>query len=237
MPSTNWLDRHSSAHSILPADIISSPWMNKMPIRPHSSPISVYTNGWSSRWALCNSPATFQRCMDSVLKNLIGRTCLVYLDDIISFGTTFDETMHNLTLLFERLRDANLKLKPKKCHLFQHEVEYLGHVVSPEGIYTDPKKISAVRAWKTPQNLRDVRSFLGLASYYRKFIPRFSTVAYPLIRLTEKNVKFHWSDACQLAFDKLKVLLTTAPVLAYPKRRRTSTFWTLTPALPALEPC
>ena len=166
---------------------------------------------------LCNSPATFQKCMNLVLKNLIGPSCLVYLDDIISFGSSFDKTVANLRLVFDRLRDANLKLKPNKCRVCQHEVAYLGHVVSPQGIYTDPRKVASVRAWTPPRNLRDVRSFLGLASYYRKFIPQFSTVAYPLIRLTEKNVHFQWTDECQMAFDKLKTLLTTAPVLAYPR--------------------
>jgi len=166
---------------------------------------------------LTNSPATFQRCMSSLLNGLIDRSCLVYLDDIISFGKTFDSTIQNLKLVFDRLRQANLKLKPKKCKVFQRSVEYLGHIVSPDGLRTDPKKILAVQDWPTPKTVRDVRSFLGLASYYRKFIPNFSSIAHPLTRLTEKNTKFSWSEHCQVAFDRLKLLLTSSPVLSYPK--------------------
>ena len=166
---------------------------------------------------LSNSPATFQRCMNAILGDITDNNCLVYLDDIISFGSDFEDTLHGLRQLFARLRLANLRLKPKKCTLFQTEVGYLGHVVSREGIQTDPSKVAAVAEWETPKCIRDVRSFLGLASYYRKFIPRFATVAAPLSRLTEKNVKFIWTEDCQVAFDGLKVALTTAPLLAYPR--------------------
>ena len=166
---------------------------------------------------LTNSPATFQRCMSSILKDLLHKHCLVYLDDIISFGRDFDDTLVGLRSLFDKLRYANLTLKPKKCRLFQTEVAYLGHVVSPDGISTDPSKIVAVQNWDVPKSVKDVRSFLGLASYYRKFIPAFATIAAPLTRLTEKNVKFQWSEACQKALNDLKEALTTAPVLSYPK--------------------
>ena len=165
---------------------------------------------------MSNSPATFARCMDQVLKDLVGKHCLVYLDDIICFGKDFSETMDSLRLVFERLSKANLKMKPKKCHVFQKEVAYLGHIVSPEGIRTDSRKTDAVHNWDTPANVKDIRAFLGLASYYRKFIPNFATVAHPLTKLTEKNVKFSWSEDQQSAFDQLKRLLTSPPVLSYP---------------------
>ena len=119
-------------------------------------------------------------------------------------------------MVFQRLRQAGLKLKGKKCSLFQKEVIYLGHKVSKEGIQTDPAKISAVKEWPTPANVHEVRSFMGLCSYYRKFIEHFAEIARPLNKLTEKNAKFLWSDKCDQSFKELKEHLITAPILAYP---------------------
>ena len=165
---------------------------------------------------LSNSPATFQRCMAQVLKGLIPKRCLAYLDDIIVFGDDYEDTMQNLELVFQRLRQANLKLKPKKCRIFQTEVAYLGHLVSHDGIRTDPKKIESIKTWPTPCDVKGVRSFLGIASYYRKFIPNFSSIAHPLTRLTEKDVKFQWSDEETRSFDSLKKNLISSPILTYP---------------------
>lgn len=167
-------------------------------------------------FGLSNSPATFERLMEAVLSGLQWEKCLVYLDDIITFAATFEETLKNLTVIFDRLRTADLKLKPKKCTLFQEQVEFLGHTVSQEGIRCNPDKISAVMNWPVPSSVSEVRSFIGLASYYRRFINNFSNVAYPLTCLTQKNKKFEWSEECQNAFNTLKHLLTTAPVLSYP---------------------
>ena len=166
---------------------------------------------------LCNSPATFQRCMNQVFRELIPDACLVYLDDIIVFGDSFESTMNNLEAVFERLRFANLKLKPKKCRVFQTSVEYLGHIVSSDGVRADPRKVQAVKDWPTPQTIRDVRSFHGLCSYYRRFMPDFATIAAPLISLTEKDARFVWETTHQNAFDKMKALLVSAPILAYPR--------------------
>lgn len=141
---------------------------------------------------------------------------MVYLADVIVFGATFHETLENLKLVFKRFKSANLKLKPKKCCLFMDEVCYLGYVVSEEGINCDPKKIDAVRNWPTPTDLTSLRSFLGLASYYRQFIENFSSIAYALTRLTQKNVKFILTGNCNYAFNNLKDKLATAPILAYP---------------------
>ena len=105
---------------------------------------------------LANSPATFQRCMAQVLKGLIPNSCLAYLDDIIVFGNDFQDTMRNLELVLDRLRQANLKLKPKKCRVFQSEVSYLGHIVSQQGIQTDPKKVESIKNWPTPTDAKDV---------------------------------------------------------------------------------
>lgn len=137
-------------------------------------------------FGLSNSPATFERFMEAVLSGLQWEKCLVYLDDIITFGATFEENLANLSIIFDRLRAANLKLKLKKCVLFQEQVEFLGHTVSHDGIRCNQEKISAVNNWPTPISISEVRSFLGLASYYRRFIDNFSNVAYPLTRLHKR---------------------------------------------------
>ena len=168
-------------------------------------------------FGLTNAPATFERLMELVLKGLQFHKCLVYLDDVNVFGSTFEETLNNLEAVLQRFRAAGLKLKPQKCELFQKSVSFLGHVVTPEGVHCDPKKIQAVRDWPVPQNVTEVRSFLGLASYYRRFIPSFAEIASALTALTGAGVKFQWTKACQDSFDQLKELLVSSPVLAYPK--------------------
>ena len=151
-------------------------------------------------FGLCNAPATFQRLMSSVLAGLIPESCLVYLDDIVVVGSTFEEHLVNLERVFQRLRESGLRLKPKKCHFSQGKVEYLGHIVSKEGIEVDVRKVTTVREYLQPLDLKALRSFLGLASYYRRFIPNFSSVAAPLHALTRKDTPFVWTPACQQAF-------------------------------------
>lgn len=167
-------------------------------------------------FGLCNAPSTFQRLMDLVLADLQWTTCLVYLDDIIVFGRTFGEHLQRLDEVLCKLRHANLKVKPSKCALFATQVSYLGYIISAEGVRTDPGKIDAVKQWPVPSNQSEVRSFVGLASYYRRFIKGFAEIARPLHRLTEKGRKFKWDDECQQAFLQLKAALMTSPVLAYP---------------------
>ena len=168
-------------------------------------------------FGLTNAPATFQRLMDTVLRGLQWEKCLVYLDDIIVFGPTFDQTLENLRCVMQRLKAAGLKLKASKCHWFRRSVKYLEHIVSSEGIACDPDKIEVVQVWPEPTTVTQVRQFLGFASYYRKFIPNFSEIAQPLTKLTRKSVRFSWDQSCQDAFESLKSRLVTAPVLAYPK--------------------
>ena len=164
-------------------------------------------------FGLCNAPATFQRLMESVL---VGECCMVYIDDILIIGKTFEEHLENLRKILEHLRKANLRLKAQKCKFMRDKVGYLGHVVSKDGIEADSAKVSAVRDFPTPTDLKALRSFLGLAAYYRRFVPLFSTVAGPLHGLTRKGVDFVWSESCEEAFRTLKRLLTQAPVLAFP---------------------
>ena len=167
-------------------------------------------------FGLCNTPRTFARLMELVLKGLHWKICLIYLDDMIVMGRTFEEELGRLKEEFQRLARAGLKLKPKKCFLFQKRVSYLGHVVTGEGIAADPEKVEQVRTWPTPENSTEVKSFLALASYYRRFIPDFSTIAKPLYKLTKAKAEFAWTEQCQLAFDSLKGLRTSgSPSLAY----------------------
>ena len=167
-------------------------------------------------FGLCNAPATFKRLMDQVLQGLRWSRCLVYLDDIISFRTTFGDALDNLTSFFERLRTYGLQLKSTKCHLFQTSVPFLGHVVGRRGLECDPKKIEDVKCWPVPDCLKSVRQFLGFVGYYRRFIPRFADIAEPLVALTGKDVPFVRRPECAAAFLLLRDALVQSPILAFP---------------------
>ena len=167
-------------------------------------------------FGLCNAPATFERLMETVLSGLHWQICLIYLDDIIIFGKTFGDMINNLEMVLQRFEMAGLKLRPQKCQLFQKEVEFLGHIINESGVNTDPKKIECIAEWPIPRNVREVRSFLGLCGYYRRFIANYSHIAKPLTRLTEKDYKFNWTEECSEAFNSLKQMLITAPILAHP---------------------
>ncbi len=202
-------------------DLASGYWQTE--VHPDDCEKTAFTTGAGLfqfnvlPFGLSNAPSTFERLMEIVLQGLHWKICLIYLDDVIIYSKGFDEHLVRLSRVFSALQNAGLKLKPKKCFLTRQEVIYLGHIVSAEGITTDPTKTQRVKEWPTPCNLTDVRSFLGLCSYYRKFISDFAGVAEPLHRLTQKNVKFIWSTECSRAFEGLKRKLTTAPVLAYPE--------------------
>ncbi len=168
-------------------------------------------------FGLCNAPATFQRLMQVVLSGLEWDSCFVYLDDILIASTTSEEHLRHLGEVFMRLRRAGLRLKPKKCHLLREELSYLGHVVSASGIKPDPAKVDKVRSYPTPTDATKVRQFLGLASYYRRFIPAFARIAHPLHALTKKDASFQWTSDCEASFNRLKDCLVTAPVLSYPQ--------------------
>jgi len=139
----------------------------------------------------------------------------VYIDDILVYSQTLEEHLHHLQLVIERLQEAGLKLKPTKCHFLRQEIEYLGHMITADGLKPNYKHVSAVQDFAVPRHVKEVRQFLGLAPYYCRFIARFSKIAQPLHARTQKGVPFQWTDACQTAFDTVKRRLIEAPVLRY----------------------
>lgn len=165
---------------------------------------------------LKTSPSSFSRMITLAMAGLNYEKCLIYLDDLIVFGRNL--TIHNKNLqdVFERLRQVNLKLNPVKCDFLKKEILYLGHVISNEGIMPDPAKISAVQNYPVPTNSDEVKRFVAFTNYYRKFIPKFAEIAYPLNKLTRKGVPFEWNTESQNSFEKLKELLISPPVLQYP---------------------
>lgn len=177
---------------------------------------------------LCNSPSTFQRVMEMIFGDLNLSQLVLYLDDILVFSRTFEEHLQRLDTVFQRLIKHGLKLKGEKCRLFQSEVHHLGHVVSPEGVAVDPSKVERIINWPVPKTVTDLCSFLGLASYYRRFVPGFAQIAAPLHALKGKEGKagnratsscrsIQWTDEADESFVKLKNLLSSTPVLMYPQ--------------------
>ena len=170
-------------------------------------------------FGLVGAPRTFQRLMDRMLRGLEHKIALAYLDDVIVYGSTVDETLKNLDQIFERILAAGVKLKAKKCHLFKRETTYLGHAISHEGVKTEPAKVEAVNAWHAPRTIKQLRSFLGMVCYYSKFIKNFADISQPLYALLKgkrKIKELDWTDLHQSAFRKLKNALVSAPILAYP---------------------
>ena len=154
--------------------------------------------------------------MEAVLQGLQWTICLVYLDDIIIFSRDFKTHIEDIRNVLQRLKEVNIKCKPSKCHFALKEVEYLGHIVSSEGVKPDPNKVKVITKCPTPKTQKQLKSFLGLAGYYRRFVKDYSQKALPLYKLLRKNAKFDWKDQYQEAFEILKELLTTHPILAYP---------------------
>ena len=169
-------------------------------------------------FGLKTAPATFQRAMEVILAGLTFEICLCYLDDVIVFGKTLTEHNDRLKTVLTRFRDNNLRVKLAKCVFASPQVTYLGHCISQQGVSPDPTKLTAVAEIPLPSNIKEVRTFLGLTGYYRRFIPNYATVAQPLTKLTSKEYcnNFVWTDECTAAFDKLKQLLCSAPILCYP---------------------
>ena len=172
-------------------------------------------------FGLTNAPATFQRLMESCLGELHLEWCIIYLDDIIIFSKNPDDHLTQLRGVFECLAKAGLKLKPSNCEFFQTSLKYLGHIVSKNGIATDPRKIKAIQDWPRPKAVTEVRSFTGFTNYYRCFIKGYVKIARPLHELMsgengkKKHSKVQWTDRCQESFDSLERICSESSVLAY----------------------
>ena len=167
-------------------------------------------------FGLCNAPATFQRCMVSIFSDYIEHIIEVFMDDFTVYGDSFDNCLHNLTLVLQRCIETNLVLNSEKCHFMVEQGIVLGHVVSSKGIEVDKAKIDIIQSLPYPTSVREVRSFLGHAGFYRRFIKDFSKMALPLCKLLQKDVVFAFDEECKKAFDKLTELLTSSPVIQPP---------------------
>lgn len=218
------LDQLGSARYFSTLDLASGYWQVRM--HPNSVEKTAFVTPQGLHefrvmpFGLTNAPGVFQRLMEKVLAGLNPEDgpdyVAVYIDDVLVFSRTLDDHLVHLRHVIQRIRDAGLKLKPSKCRFIREEVEYLGHMVTPQGLKTNSRLTAAVADFPHPQNLSEVRRFLGLSSYYRRFVPNFSKMASPLQALTRKGVEFKWSSECETAFQVLKEKLTSAPVLAYP---------------------
>ena len=215
------LDNLRGAKWFLTMDLLSGYWQVKNTDRAKERSAFCTRRGLFQftrmPFGLSNAPATFCRLMSVVLKDHLWKICLCYLDDLILFGRTEHELLERFRIVLQRLREVGLKVKPTKCELFRTRVQFLGHVVSADGVEPISEKLDAVRNWPVPHCIRDVRAFYGLASYYRKFVRGFATIAEPLTRLTRKGTKFCWTEDAQIAFDTLKKALLEAHILAFPQ--------------------
>ena len=212
------LERLAGAKYFTCLDLKSGYWQVPVSVKDRHKTAFVTPDGLfefnAMPFGLANAPPTFQRLMDTVLGSLKWTACMVYLDDILVFGRTFEEHLHNLSLVLTALEKANLKLNVAKCIFSGSQVTHLGHVISEEGIRPDESKTAALRNFKVV-DLKSLRSFIGLASYYRRFVPDFARIAQPLHALMKKNVRWSWTAQHEEAKAALIDKLCTAPVLAH----------------------
>ncbi len=167
-------------------------------------------------FGLTGATATFQRLMELALNGLQWNTCLIFVDDVIVFGKTFEEHLARLSQVLKRIIAAGLKLKPSKCHFFRKSVVFLGHLVSKDGVLPDPSNVERIQKMEPPHDMTTARSFLGMTSYYRRFIKSYSEIAHPITQLTKNDHDFVWTDECWQSFQRLKDILTGPEVMAYP---------------------
>jgi hypothetical protein len=167
-------------------------------------------------FGLTNAPAYFMYLMNSVFMTELDKFVVVFIDDILIYSKNSEDHAKHLRIVLQKLRDHRLYAKFSKCEFWIDTVKFLGHTVSSNGISVDPSKVQEVMDWQPPTSVHQIRSFLGLAGYYRRFIPDFSRIAKPMTELLKKGIKFVWTKKCEEAFHALRAHLTTAPVLAQP---------------------
>ena len=195
---------------------------HQMRVEDDSVPITAFRTRYGlfeyrvMPFGLTNAPAFFMDLMQRIFRPFIDHFVIVFIDDILIYSRDMTEHARHLRIVLQTLRDHQLFAKFSKCEFWKDEMRFLGHVVSGSGIAVDPDKVAAVRDWRQPTSVTEIRSFLGLAGYYRRFVERFSVLAEPLTRLTRKGVDFVWSEECEVAFQTLKERLISAPVLIIP---------------------
>ncbi len=222
------LNQLGAARYFSTLDLASGYWQIRMP--PDSVEKTAFTTPHGLHefrvmpFGLTNAPGVFQRLMEKVLAGLNppdgSAFVVVYIDNVLVFSRSLEEHLEHLRRVILRICEAGLKLKPSKCHFIREEVEYLGHLITPQGLKTNARLTAAVAEFPRPQNVSEVQRFLGLSSYYRRFVSNFARVASPLHALTRKGAEFEWTNECEVSFQALKEKLTSAPVLAYPSFER-----------------
>lgn len=215
------LDKLGNCHYFTTLDLASGFYQVEMdPADIHKTAFNVEHGHFEflrMPMGLKNSPSTFQRVMDNVLRDLQNVICLVYLDDIIVFSVSLQEHMVNLERVFKRLRESNFKIQMDKSEFLKLETSYLGHVISKDGIKPNPDKIAAIQKFPIPKTATEIKRFLGLLGYYRKFIPDFARIIKPMTQCLKKGSKITFNDPKYIdCFEKCKSLLTNDPILQYP---------------------
>ena len=167
-------------------------------------------------FGLTNAPATFQTMMNDIFRPYLDKFVTTYIDDILVYSKSLNEHLDHLRIVLQILRENKLYGKLTKCEFLKSKIEFLGHIVSEEGIQVDPKKTEAVANWSVLQNVSELKSFLGLANYYRKFVKDYAKITGPLTRLLHKDVAYNWTSDQQESFQTLKDKLVTAPILRTP---------------------
>ena len=195
---------------------------HQLKIRAEDIPKTAFTTRYGlyeftvMSFGLTNAPAYFMNLMNKVFMEYLDKFVVVFIDDILIYSKTNEEHVEHLHLVLEKLKEHELYAKYSKCEYWLHEISFLGHIVSAGGVAEDPSKVEAVLEWKQPTSVTEVRSFLGLAGYYRRFIEGLSKLSRPMTHLLKKEKKYEWTEACEKSFQELKKKLTTAPVLVLP---------------------
>src|SRR4051812_16241792 len=203
---------------------------HQLKIREQDIPKTVFTTRYGlyeytvMPFGLTNAPAYFMNMMNKVFMEFLDKFVVVFIDDILVYSKSKEEHEGHLRLILEKLREHKLYAKFSKCEFWLEEVGFLGHVMTKDGEVVDPAKVSAVTEWESPKSVKEVRSFLGLAGYYRRFIENFSKVAKPMTKLLKKDKKFAWSEGCKLGFQEFKKRLVTAPLLCLPDLEKISKY-------------
>lgn len=212
-------------------ELAGSQWFSKLDLRAgyhqirmaegeeHKTAFQTHSGHYEFKvmsFGLTGAPATFLSAMNSTLATVLRKFALVFFDDILIYSPTLETHLEHLKIVLQLLADHNWKVKLSKCSFAQQEISYLGHIIGPKGVSTDPKKIQDVINWAVPTSVKKLRGFLGLAGYYRKFVRGFGIISKPLTQLLRKGVPYKWTHETEQAFQQLKHALVSAPVLALP---------------------